>query len=125
MASARLKKEGKTINSLIEGLSAPLEAKEFRIKISTDDFVALGTQVLEDMDRWVAETDGLELELPNYEGIRVNYKLEDAEGWFLLRKSLHDPVLPLNIESNTEGGVEKAYSLIKTFLGQYEGLLLP
>lgn len=32
----------------------------------------------------------------NYEGVRVS----GYGGWFLLRLSLHDPVLPLNIEVN-------------------------
>ncbi len=26
-------------------------------------------------------------------------------GWLLLRRSLHDPLLPLNIESETAGGI--------------------
>lgn len=125
VAAARLKKEGKTIESLLEGLSAPLEAKEFRIKMTADDFVELGTKVLEDMDSWVKSTDGLELELPNYEGIRVNFNIDNAKGWFLLRKSLHDPVMPLNIESDSEGGVMKMYALIKEFLAAYDGLELP
>ena len=37
-------------------------------------------------------------------------------GWFLLRLSVHDPVLPLNCESDVPGGV-------KTMLGKlYEAL---
>ncbi|MBQ0017832.1 MAG: phosphomannomutase/phosphoglucomutase [Clostridiales bacterium] len=125
VAAARLKKEGKTINSLMEGLGAPLEAREIRIKITAEDFAGLGTEILEGMSEWVAKTDGLELEEPNYEGVRVNYEIEGAKGWFLLRKSLHDPVMPLNIESDTEGGVEKTYKLIKAFLSEYEGIVLP
>ena len=125
IAATRLKKEGKTINDLIDGLSAPLESQEFRFSMITDDFVELGTQILADMKEWVEATDGLELEEPNYEGVRVNFSIDGAEGWFLLRKSLHDPVMPLNVESNTEGGVEKAYSLIKEFIERYDGIKLP
>lgn len=39
------------------------------------------------------------------EEYRLKILVED--GWFLLRLSLHDPVLPLNIESNVAGGVER------------------
>ena len=122
VAAAKLKKEGKTINALLEGLSEPLESREIRLSMTTDDYVELGTQILSDMETWVEETEGLELEVPNYEGVRVNYNLDGAKGWFLLRKSLHDPVMPLNIESDTEGGTDKAWALIKTFIDKYDGV---
>ncbi|MCQ2567192.1 MAG: phosphomannomutase/phosphoglucomutase [Mogibacterium sp.] len=125
VAAAKLKKEGKTINALIDGLKAPLESEEVRIRMTSEDFLEVGSKVLEDMEVWVNKIEGLELELPNHEGVRANYELEGAKGWFLLRKSLHDPVMPLNIESDTEGGSARAYELIKTFLGKYEGLELP
>ena len=125
VAAAKLKAEGKTINALLEGLESPLEAKEIRLNLTAEDFVALGTTILDDMPAWVEETEGLELELPNYEGVRVNYNLDGAKGWFLLRKSLHDPVMPLNLESDTEGGVDRAWNLIRGFLGKYDGIEIP
>ena len=51
----------------------------------------------------------------NYEGIRVACNASEEDGWFLLRLSLHDPVLPLNIESNVAGGVER----IKRRVGKF------
>lgn len=125
VAATKLKKEGKTINALLEGLSAPLEAKEIRIRMTTDDFAELGTTILDDMKTWVEETSGFELELPNYEGVRVNYSLDGANGWLLLRKSLHDPVMPLNIESDTGGGVDRVFAVFRKFLEKYEGLEIP
>jgi phosphomannomutase len=38
----------------------------------------------------------------NFEGIRAE---SQGKGWFLLRSSLHDPVMVLNIESDEKGGV--------------------
>ena len=56
---------------------------------------------------------------PNFEGIRVNCTGENEEGWFLLRMSLHDPVMPLNVESNVSGGVKamagRLLKLLSTF----------
>ena len=52
-----------------------------------------------------AEVPGWTLVEPNYEGVRVSCTNGNEEGWLLLRMSLHDPVMPLNIESNVEGGV--------------------
>ena len=74
------------------------------------------------MNKWAGHTEGLSLELPNYEGVRINYSLDGHDGWFLLRKSLHDPVMPLNIESSSEGGVKLALALIKEFLEDREGI---
>ena len=36
--------------------------------------------------------------------------------------SLHDPILPMNIEVNTEGGVEMILSLVRPFFKKYEHL---
>ena len=58
----------------------------------------------------------------NYEGIRVACPAAAENGWFLLRLSLHDPVLPLNIESNVEGGVEQIKARLRTFFTTLEGL---
>lgn len=45
------------------------------------------------------------LEPVNHEGHRVNVdEGEGRRGWLLLRQSLHDPLLVLNIESDTQGG---------------------
>jgi hypothetical protein len=43
-------------------------------------------------------------------------------GWFLLRMSLHDPVMPLNIESEVVGGVDNIALRLRNMLGEYEGL---
>ena len=65
----------------------------------------------------------LALELPNYEGVRVNVWLDPSQtgktapdGWFLLRKSLHDPLMPLNIESDAAGGAAKIAAAVKELL---------
>ena len=42
----------------------------------------------------------------NREGVRVFLDASDCKGWFLLRLSVHDPIMPLNIESDTQGGVQ-------------------
>lgn len=121
-AAAKLRKDGRGIEALIEALSAPAEAKEFRLSISTDDFTATADKVLAAMPAWAKKTDGLTLEEPNHEGVRVNYELGETKGWFLLRKSLHDPLLPLNIESDTVGGVSAAAKIIAGFLRGFDGV---
>ena len=52
----------------------------------------------------------------NREGIRIYFDDENKKGWLLLRLSVHDPIMPLNIESDVKGGVkliaEEFYSFI-------------
>ena len=117
--AARLKREGKDITALIKGLKSPAESEEYRLRIKAEDFRKYGQGVLEDFEKWAEYSSSLELVKPNYEGVRVNYRLDGASGWFLLRMSLHDPVMPLNIESDKEGGAAKALEAIKGFMQDY------
>ena len=124
--AAKLKKDGKNINVLIDGFEAPAESRKISFKLNADDFAQAGGQLLEDMEKWVRDTAGMELDVPNYEGVRVNYKVPPAnQGWFLLRKSLHEPFMSLDIESDAEGGVDAVLPVIYDFLGKYEGVELP
>ena len=45
-----------------------------------------------------------------------------GNGWFLLRLSLHDPLMPLNIESNSVGGVDTIAAALKVFLKDFAEL---
>lgn len=104
--AAKLNREGKPLESLISSLKQPKESTEIRIKLTQPDFKAYGAKVLDDMRAKFAAQPGWTLVEPNYEGIRVSCRNADEDGWLLLRMSLHDPVMPLNIESNVEGGVK-------------------
>ena len=55
---------------------------------------------------------------PNYEGVRINFRLEGLKGWCLLRRSLHEPLMPLNIEV-TEGRCETILEIMAAFLEDY------
>ena len=123
--AARLKAEGKDITALMDGLRSPAESKEVRLKIKAEDFAAYGTGVLEDFGKWAEYSGNLEVVEPNYEGVRVNYDIDGAKGWFLLRMSLHDPVMPLNVESDTEGGADKAMAKIFEFMSNYKEIEIP
>ncbi|MDO5491160.1 MAG: phosphomannomutase/phosphoglucomutase [Bacillota bacterium] len=116
--AARLHTEGKAIDSVIEDLKEPADEQEIRIPIQAEDFAACGSKVLMDLEEYVKETDGLSLEKPNYEGVRINF----PKGWCLLRKSLHDPLLPMNIASDVPGGCEEIRKVMARFLLQYEEL---
>ncbi len=111
---AQLKREGKEISSVIADLKEPEEAVEIRMPITEEDHNAAGSAILSAVEAWAEEQDaaagaagnsGLQIHLvkPNYEGVRVQFS-GNVQGWFLLRKSLHDPIMPLNIEAEEKGG---------------------
>ena len=119
---AQLRKEGKKLETLLESLKEPAEAKEIRIKITDKDFRTCGERVIKELEKYAAAQKNFKVADDNHEGIRVSFDKKNGDGWFLLRLSVHDPIMPLNIESDTEGGVDKIYEQIKPFLESCEGL---
>ncbi len=118
---AVMRREGKDISSLIAGLKQPAQAEEIRYDIVDDpndprDFKEYGSFVLDALREYALHADGMQIVEPNYEGIRIAFDDENARGWLLLRKSLHDPVMPMNVESSNEGGVQRILSRIQPFI---------
>lgn len=109
-AVRRRKAGGGGISELLSELKEPLEEAEVRIKISADDFKAKGGEVIDALKTAVADGEAFTGCAPvdeNFEGYRVRKDEGDGKwGWFLLRQSLHDPVMVLNFESEVPGGVK-------------------
>ena len=77
-----------------------------------------GIKVLEELKAFVEDSEELSLEEPNYEGVRINF----PNGWCLLRKSLHDPILPMNMAADEAGGCAAIKETMAAFLENYDGL---
>lgn len=121
---AKLKLKQQNLTDLISNLEEPVESEEFRLGIKAQDFKTYGNEVINKLAELVESQADWEMVSPNYEGVRVNCKSELEKGWFLLRLSLHDPVIPLNIESNISGGVSKIANRLLNFFQQFEDLEL-
>ena len=118
IAAARARREGKQLSTLIEKLRRPAESREFRLKlVDVEDFKAYGAKVLEEFERRAIER-GLETATPNHEGVRLNFD----GGRALLRMSLHDPQMPLNVESDEAGGVDRIAETLRALLDGFEHL---
>jgi phosphomannomutase len=115
---ALLHAEGRKLTDLVANLAEPAEAVELRFKLMVPDFKALGAQVLEHVAS--AQVPGWQPEAENFEGVRINSAAGD--GWLLLRMSLHDPVMPLNIESDRIGGAKIIAAELAPMLQDFEGL---
>ena len=120
--AALLKKSDGSLESFISDLEEPAEELERRFKIDLEDFKPYGEKVIADLKALAEERDGWQAEKINYEGIRINTDKNNGDGWFLLRMSVHDPILVLNLESNTAGGTEKMLADVTEFLKAYDKL---
>ena len=119
---AKAKQFGQSIMDLIAVLEEPKESREIRLKIGVEDFKSYGEDVIGQLQTFVTQQSDWAIVPNNYEGIRVACQSPAEDGWFLLRLSLHDPVLPLNIESNVEGGVAKIRDRLLAFFNTLESL---
>ncbi|MCD7822802.1 MAG: phosphomannomutase/phosphoglucomutase [Oscillospiraceae bacterium] len=115
-------KEGYTLHSLIDGLREPAESMEFRMNIDLEDFKPYGNDIISALKEYAKTQPGWTPADSNYEGIRINLDDAHGNGWFLLRMSLHEPLMPLNIESDSAGGVKIIASELCGFLAKYEHL---
>ncbi len=121
IALAQAAKEGKKLDSLIEKLPPLVEEGEYRFKISGDDFKDYGNGVLAEFKKR-AEAAGYTMP-QSYEGVRLSFKGEDVQGWILLRMSLHDPVMPLNIEGGRKGDLAKLVEIAKKLTDGFDRLV--
>lgn len=120
IALAQAAATGKKLDSLIEKLPPLVEEGEFRFKIAGDDFKAYGQKVLEEFKKRAAAAG---YEMPqSYEGVRLSFKGADVQGWMLLRLSLHDPVMPLNIEGGRKGDLSKLVEIAKKLTDGFDRL---
>ena len=119
---ARLGKEGKNLLDLIKDLPEPKEATEVRLKFETSDFKELGKDIISDLTATAIEKPYLSLAPDNCEGVRINFDKSHGNGWALVRMSLHEPILPINVESNDEGGVKTILAQLYKLLRHYPSL---
>ena len=118
---AQLRSQGKDLESLLEPLAEPVEASEIRLPITQEDFRSCGERVIANLEEY-SKQQGWSIAPDNREGIRVSFPQGKGDGWFLLRLSVHDPIMPLNMESNVQGGVRQIAEQLAVFLSTQEGL---
>lgn len=119
---AQLRSQGKDISSLTATLKEPVESREIRFKITDSDFRATGNRIIKELEEYAKTQPGWLLADDSREGVRVSFGENDGDGWFLLRLSVHDPIMPLNVESNKSGGIDIILDKLMAFLRNCSGL---
>lgn len=112
-----LAKNGQTVDDLIADLKQPYETQEVRFKLERENFKALGQQVIADLKEYLVT--GWSFNPENEEGIRFILSEPYGRGWFLLRLSLHEPLLVLQIENDLPNFMPAVLKTLHTFLNRY------
>ncbi|PQM42110.1 uncharacterized protein Pyn_02498 [Prunus yedoensis var. nudiflora] len=128
IASARASGQtggSKVLTGLLEGLQEPAFSVELRLKINQShqdlkggSFRDYGEAVLKHLENYIDSDPKLQKAPVNYEGVRVS----GYGGWFLLRLSLHDPVLPLNIEAPSNNDAVLLGNVVRAALKEFPAL---
>lgn len=113
--------KGTDITKLLSPLIMPADELECRIGITAQDFKSYGNNVIIELEKYISKIAKYKIADDNREGIRVS----SGDGWFLLRLSVHDPVMPLNFESNTKTGIAEMISDLKYFWIRFDSLSIP
>lgn len=117
IAAAGAARQGRELTSLLDGFEPAAAQAEYRIPIAGEGFAAYGKQVL-DKFRERALQKGIEI-TPSYEGVRLRFP---GTGWAMLRVSLHDPILPLNLEGGDETGLARIQTEVRSLLKGFDRL---
>lgn len=120
----KLKREGSTLGGLIADLKEPVESAELRLSIMAEDFRETGKVAIQRVLDYANAAETWHIAPDNREGVRISFDLDGGmdNGWFLLRLSVHDPVLPLNVESDVPGGVKQMLQSLYAVLKDCEGI---
>lgn len=117
IAAAKLHHAGQKLASLVDKLGEPAESREIRLHVTAEDAHAAGDAVLAALENR-AKAKGIGIATPSYEGVRLVF----PQGWALLRMSLHDPEMPMNVEGRENGSVAEIIKQMKELLTGLEGI---
>ncbi|MBR3960627.1 MAG: phosphomannomutase/phosphoglucomutase [Clostridia bacterium] len=110
--------KGNDIDEMLSNLEMPAEEREIRLNITAPDFGNYGRQVIAALEEFAKNNPDCIIADDNREGMRVTTPF----GWMLLRLSVHDPVMPINFESNVSGGVQKTVEFFRAFYENFTEL---
>eukprot|EP00270_Netrium_digitus_P009473 TRINITY_DN2873_c0_g1_i2.p1 TRINITY_DN2873_c0_g1~~TRINITY_DN2873_c0_g1_i2.p1 ORF type:complete len:159 (+),score=58.90 TRINITY_DN2873_c0_g1_i2:53-478(+) len=125
VAAAGGERSSAILTKMIEELAEAEETAEIRFKIDqshpdipSGGFKEYGQKVMAALEEAVAADEELKKAPVNYEGVRIS----GYGGWFLLRLSLHDPVLPLNLEGPSKASVQSLGKVVLHVVEKFPAL---
>lgn len=123
IADAKAQLTGGSVFDLIKGLKEPAETEEIRFVIDLEDYAEYGDLIIDEMESFGHKNSEFEKVSENKEGVRFNVSGEYGEGWFLLRMSLHEPKLVLQMENDIKGSISTLKKTLLPFFDKYENIV--
>lgn len=117
-----LKSKGITLDELLKDFKDSKEHIEIRITINDTKIISSSRKVITHLKTYSSEIKACQVEPKNLEGTRLNFKARWQEGWCILRQSVHDPSLVLNIESYVNNGAMSILNSLIPFFEKFEFL---
>lgn len=115
---AKLLMANTDLPALIKDLKQPEETTEYRFVIVEEPIQANGLAVIDHFKAFLNEQEGIEVIPDHLEGVRANF----ASGWFILRMSLHEPLLVWTLESDVAGEIAPLVERLMPFFMKQEAL---
>lgn len=117
-AAANAKQIGKKLEDMIASFPPPAKFDEWRLPIRGEGYSKYGKEVLENFRLYAIES-GLREE-PSFEGVRLRFGGENE--WLLLRASLHESMMVLDIEAENDESRKQIIRTVCSMLEKYERL---
>lgn len=118
----KLKSQKISFTDLLKDFKEAKEYLEIRLTIHDTKAITLSRKVITQLKSYAPEIKACYVEPKNLEGVRLTFKARWQEGWCILRKSIHDPLLVLNIESYVNNGAISILNSLIPFLEKFEFL---
>ncbi|GMB10992.1 MAG: phosphoglucosamine mutase [Candidatus Improbicoccus devescovinae] len=121
----KLKQENQTLSDLIKDFKISKESREIRIELKNKNTpIYEARNIIQKLKKDYINIKNCEIVRNNPEGIRLNFKNSDHMGWCILRKSIHEPMLVLYIESDISGGVSNILAALSNIIINIKDLKL-
>lgn len=122
MADASLVAEGKQLGDLIRSLKQPQETTEYRFIIIEEPIFENGHAIIERFRSFLEGKENIALVKNHLEGIRADFSGPSGSGWFILRMSLHEPLLVWTLESDETGKIPLLVDTLMPFFMEQKEL---
>lgn len=118
MLLPKLQQENRELTDLMAELKQPEETLEIRYPIKAENHKEIGQQMIETFRSELPQQAGFSENPENQEGVRFSVGAPYGKGWMLLRLSLHEPLLVMQVENDQPGQIQKQLPIFREILAQ-------
>jgi phosphomannomutase len=99
-------------------LEQPIETLEIRYAIGGENYKECGQKMIDTFRTELPKQAGFSVNPENQEGVRFSVNEPHGKGWMLLRLSLHEPLLVMQVENDQADRIQKQLPIFREILAQ-------